>query len=580
MRLSLSSNKKAAVSKAPRFVLLVGDEGAILAYVQGGKVLKRLFAPNTDMASVRPFNELFHANKHVPITVLVDVIDQNYVRHDLPPVSPMSVGNLIKRRLERDFAAEDIKGALKLGRDSGGRKDWNYLLIALSNTPNLAKWLEFAAEQPNRFDGIYLLPVEMQPLIQALSEGVDSNNAAGEWHILVSHNKVGGFRQVVFRGGKMVFTRLAQPVGETMPEVIAGNVEQEVLNTIEYIKRIGFQESAGLKLTIIVAQGIKEAIDEKKFKSTQIRLFTPYEMANTLGLSEVAQPGDHFGDVVLAAFFGGQSRHILRLDNPLTAKLRQLEGIRLASRGAAAALAAFALYTVGDGGYRWYEANNNIDTLTRSRQVAQQELETVTQESKTLPVDINQINDLVDVYHRLSLREALPFDAFKPLLEVTGTDVLVSAVNWNVVTDKTAGADGAPPPAAPPATPGASPGAAANPNNPNAPYPIDMTLELNVLTHTEDADSFLAFSKEWLERVKAQYPGYEVSYVDLPGRAKETESISVTFDKAISPQDQIFGTNRPVKVKLLIRGTPGAKPATAPETITNTPGLTPPPPTS
>ena len=58
------------------------------------------------------------------------------------------------------------------------------------------------------------------------------------WKFLVTHNKVGGFRQVILRDGRAIFTRLTQPVGEVTPAVVAGNIEQEITSTIEYMNRL------------------------------------------------------------------------------------------------------------------------------------------------------------------------------------------------------------------------------------------------------------------------------------------------------------------------------------------------------
>src|SRR5262249_31577736 len=121
--------------KRQRFVLAIGDEGAILVYMQGRKVERRLFAPSPQPDHTASMVELMRSNPRVPLLILADVIDQQYVKHSFPPVSSFSVAGLVKRRMERDFQAEDLKGSLQLGREKTGRREWNYLLIALANTP-------------------------------------------------------------------------------------------------------------------------------------------------------------------------------------------------------------------------------------------------------------------------------------------------------------------------------------------------------------------------------------------------------------------------------------------------------------
>src|SRR5262249_17247692 len=144
----------------------------------------------------------------VPLYILADVLDQQYVRQSFPPVSSFSVGGLVKRRLERDFQAEDMKGSLPLGRDKEGRREWNYLLISLANTPLMQQWLALIVELPNEFRGVYLTPVEGQNYIPVLKKYMPEQAPAQPWQLLVSHNKISGFRQIVLRDGKLVFTRV------------------------------------------------------------------------------------------------------------------------------------------------------------------------------------------------------------------------------------------------------------------------------------------------------------------------------------------------------------------------------------
>jgi hypothetical protein len=51
---------------------------------------------------------------------------------------------------------------------------------------------------------------------------------------------------VILKDGRIIFTRLTQPVGELMTDVIAGNIEQEMASTVEYMKRLSFSPSQGL----------------------------------------------------------------------------------------------------------------------------------------------------------------------------------------------------------------------------------------------------------------------------------------------------------------------------------------------
>lgn len=546
MKKALSKLKTKRIG-GDKFILFVGDEGAILVYLEGGKVVKRMFAPNAEPQNAKSLLDLLHAHPTTPVYMLVDIIDQSYVRHDLPPVSSMSVNKLIRRRLERDFAPDDIKGALRLGRDSTGRKDWNYLLISLARTPQLAQWLDMAEGLPNRFKGIYLVPVEAQHFILSLAREVreEKDENLSDWQLLVSHNKVGGFRQVVLKRGQLIFTRLAQPIGETVPEVIAGNIEQEVLNTIEYLKRLSFQDQAGLNLYIIVSQEIKNAIDPTKFKVTSVDIFTPYEVANRLKIEHAALPGDHFGDVVLAAKFGLAGKPVLRLSNPALVRLNILHNARLALRAACIIAGGALLLYSASALYNAYGLNNKTQELQKDKAVAEQRLAGVREQAKTLPADIDQITDVVSIYELFSKEDHLPFDVLAQMRPALEEGVLIKSINWQgpVFMDPNAATTA-------------------------SPYPVTLLMDVEFNKYTDSVDTFIAASNRFFERIRAALPNYDLQYSKLPGTIAETEEMQVDFDKKnVTVNDDIFARGKSIVITLTLRGPIIALPgqATLPE---------------
>src|SRR5690606_29336633 len=143
-------------------------------------------------------------------------MDQSYVHHTLPPVSSLSIAKIIKRRLERDFMPQDIKGALSQGRSKKGRKEWHYLFMSVANAPPISTGVDYCLDKPNLLQGMNLLPVEAEGRGKCMDkllagEGMkpsrrksrkDTEEGAAEpakWHLIVSHQKVGGFRQIVLK---------------------------------------------------------------------------------------------------------------------------------------------------------------------------------------------------------------------------------------------------------------------------------------------------------------------------------------------------------------------------------------------
>lgn len=328
------SRKKGGGGKAAtgsQFVLIIGDEGAILVFMQGVKVVRRLFAPSSQPSHTEAMRDIMRSNPNVPICMLMDVLDQQYIPHNFPPVSALSVGGLVKRRLARDFQPEDLKGALPLGREKTGRKEWKFLLVSLARTPVVSEWIDLLVELPNELKGIYLVPVETVKYVARLKKKQSSEQPC-PWQLFISHNKVSGFRQVVLHDGKLVFTRVSQVIDDGIAAVIAGSVEQEIINTMEYLKRLEFRETTELEATIVISSDVGESVDLKRFNFGDAQILSPLDVAESLGLEQAALSADRFGDVVMAAAFGIEKKHVLRFSNAYIDKLAGLYKARIALR--------------------------------------------------------------------------------------------------------------------------------------------------------------------------------------------------------------------------------------------------------
>ncbi len=402
-------------AKGTRFVFFIGDEGAILVYIKDNQVLSRQFCPDASEQNLEELKQTIEKDPKAPVLLVIDSMDQSYVQQTLPPVSAMSVGKLVKRRLDRDFGPEDIKGAMILGREKTGRKDWNFMMIALERSPQLSVWLDFVMELPNRFKGIHLISAETEIFLKTLEKaiGVPKEGTGAEWKFFVSHNKVGGFRQVILHKGKIVFTRLAQPLGETNTEVITGSIEQEILSTIEYMKRLSYNPQAGLDIYILASAGIKDAIDTQKFSASSTQVFTPFEMAQFFNIEGATQATDQFGDVVLASIIGCAKRHRLTLAVPEYKKIDTAFNLKVLLR------LVTVVGTVGMIGYSGYMGadimgiSGDLERLERQKKTEQNTLTALKNEIARKNLDVEKATDLIDLYKYLQEEN----DTLLPLIE-------------------------------------------------------------------------------------------------------------------------------------------------------------------
>lgn len=509
----------------PRFVFFLGDDGGILVMMQGRMVVRRLFAHEPSEESMAPLIDLLEDHPAAPLSVLVDMMDQSYVRHTLPPVSPLSVNKLVQRRLARDFGPDDITGAISLGREKVGRKDWNFLLIALTNNPTLQEWLKLLMEMPNKFEGVFLAPVECQQYIKALDGTVKrpKDTPAAQWQLLVSHHKVGGFRQVVLKDGKMVFTRLAQSVGAELPEVVAGNIEQEILNTIEYLRRLSYNEKAGLDIFLVVSAEIKDLIDATKFNALMVNRFTPSMVSDELKLPQAALSGDRFGDVVIAAAFGVSKKREMKLLPKYAQKLSAIMAANTALRGVAAIAVLGLLAYAGMS----YMDKGDAEQQMRSLENRQVEVDQKLEETRARVADLgddellrNAIAAVVQEYEPYRHRPLSFLERLKPVVEERA---LLRELQWSLVSAAAGGGQNG-------FSGGGQQGQAGD-------LPLEVVLSFETSEHEGQVEVFSRIASLLMARLKEAFPDFNMERTKLVGEVEEDESISITLEDELANQE-------------------------------------------
>jgi hypothetical protein len=564
--------------KGSRFVLFIGDEGAILVHLKDRLVISRQFVPDAGQQNLDELGQTLSKDPKAPILMVVDSMDQSYVQQTLPPVSSMSVGKLIKRRLDRDLAGNDIKGAILLGREKTGRKDWNFMMIAQERSPQLNLWLEYVQELPNRFEGIRLVSVEAEHLLRSMdrAQGKGSKeNPGAEWKFFVSHNKVGGFRQVILRHGRIVFTRLAQPMADANTEVVAGSIEQEMLSTIEYMKRLSYNAQSGLDIVIVASQAIKESVDYRKFGATSVQSFTPFELSQLFGIEGATQPADQFGDVVLAALIGASGKHVLALDVPQFKKINQCYQIiglqRLAAVLVTIGLIGFAGYT----GFNIYTLSNQIDKLQKDKEVNQRTLTALREEIKRTNLDVEKATDLIDLYRQLKKENVNPFEFIEKLKPLIVAPISLKSIEWTVSdtrpTSPSSGNEQATP--APPAGVPAAPPAGAT-------KWIMVSLVIELPGIATDTRKRIAIMNKIIRDFSEHLNGYEVtadkSLIDQARQQEQNRKLSSSRNRQEPAQPVApVSDQQTVEEKIFIIG-PLIPPKPSPSTVNPVPVNAPP----
>jgi hypothetical protein len=344
--------------KGGRFLLLIGDDGAIFGRLDGQKLAEAWFCPHDKLEEGRAlFAKLLASRKAAPLLVLADLLEQMYREDQLPKVGPLDEAKLLRRRLDMAFPGDACKGVLKLGADAkGGQK---ILMAVLAESKALAGWSEFLEGLANPITGYCLQPLEAVDLLTFLMP--ESTGKERHWRALIGLQATGGLRQIFTVGGKLVITRLTQAPDDAA--ALASTIERELRSSISYLKRLGYNETERLDLTVIGDEALCAEIRERELAVSSLLAFTPSEAAGHLGLRGAAKVKDGYSDLLLAEWAALRKKPILVLPTPaLDARNRLRRALRLGRVAAVAATAGVVLLLGGLASYS-YQAGLLADSL-------------------------------------------------------------------------------------------------------------------------------------------------------------------------------------------------------------------------
>gem|GEM_PF-3345544 len=511
-----------ALGKKPScFVYFIGDEGGILIHIEKGVVARRLFAPTAADQHTSAFTDLLHEHPKLPVYALIDVIDQSYVRHSMPPVTALGVKRLVQRRISRDFPAENINGALPLGREKTGRKEWLFLLISLATNGDLSQWIDHISSIENRFNSIHLVPVECEIFLTSLhqkhllaTEGKPAKTKRGKkgdseqdtWLILVSHNKTGGVRQVVLKNGQLIFTRLTQSTEDASPEVLAGSIEQEIANTLEYLKRLSYNEHDKLAVYGILSPESKEMVSPKlEGGNSSFKIFSPFEVAQLFNLEQAVLSGDKFGDVVLGTAFAMANKKRLSLASPALEKLNSMYSKLAMIKWGGIALTLGMVGLLAMTYMSWNEATSGVREEEKKLRILQSEFEQLNEKTQRLPDDVDDIAGLITLADKLESRKDSAFEELDKLQGLIRDDQLIRSIDWSKGQDLSV-------------------------NEAEKLHEISFIVEFRAIEPSWEL--FLVKTQEFETEVKTIFPNYDFAMEDIvrPDGKDENAATSINFE--------------------------------------------------
>ncbi len=324
-----------------RFAFIIGEDGAVCALFNNNIMIKKFFIKSTAPEDLKELHTVLEEAPDAVIDIYLDVLDQSYLQKTLPAVDAFSVKALARRRIEKETPPDHLKIPLKIGRFASGRKDWMYMFVSAAYEPPISTWIEVLMPHPNVILGIHFLPIELQKIVDLMHKSglpklkdkkslqqdlinikdsilqlwhkLFAKNfiAKSIWEIWLFNNKSGGIRQAVYQNGNIVFSRLLNNVFDQNIEVVAGNIEQEVNNSIEYLRRLSLKSNDEVIVNIVIGSEVQSFIRQSKIYATKIYMFTPFSLSELLELpGNVSKESDQFCEPVILSALAQIKGHV------------------------------------------------------------------------------------------------------------------------------------------------------------------------------------------------------------------------------------------------------------------------------
>jgi len=337
-----------------RFVLLIGDVGALVVRLRGANIEAHYWLDGATGDIMQQARQILAEFPKYPVVMLFDVLGQTYRRDRLPPVNMLDRPKILGRKLESLFPGTELKGGLHLGPSEGEIRGFDYLFAAVTASPEIVRWLTLLEQIGNPTSDLRLLPVESVKLLQRLTQnGNDATGKSGQWNILISQHRTGGFRQIVTRDHRLAIARMTSSFsGIESPGEIANLLNREVGATIDYITRLGFDRAVGLDAIFIGRSDISETLKKAQLPVHRLVTYTPAEAQSMIGITGAHDDSGHFADLLHAAWGGSRLASALSV---WPQKKRQARMTTLAQAWGTRAMVAASMLGTLYGAYLMWE---------------------------------------------------------------------------------------------------------------------------------------------------------------------------------------------------------------------------------
>ncbi|MBZ0091528.1 MAG: hypothetical protein K8F27_04820 [Sulfuricellaceae bacterium] len=374
-------------------ILLTGKEAETFLWQRGHLTDPHSFDGGD--AGIAAFTEYLQQYPDAAVTLLTDLIEEDFHLDTLPHLSGRSHQSMLTRKLAQTYRTTPYRHGAVQGRNEDGRRDDQLLLSALTNPDILKPWIDAILRLNRALLGIVSVPLVSQPLIKKM--GLDTLAHL----LLITFSQDDSLRQSYLQNGQLKFSRRSILRGND-PGQLPGNLDEECTRLQQYLQNQRLlPRDQRLEIVVLCPvqhyQALQEALAENpRHHFRFVPLQTAFELC-ALPLPDTEALGS-------ALFLSFLAKH--RLSNqyatPDETRYWRLAIVQRALRWSAAGLLGMALLTasfdlVGIVDHRQVSA-----ALKEQTQLFDRQRQSILNGFPPLPASPAQMREAVELADKLS----------------------------------------------------------------------------------------------------------------------------------------------------------------------------------
>lgn len=412
---------------ADKLLISVSAEQATAGVSRNGKLGPCQVFRN-DEQGLEAFDRFLSQLRNVPAHLLLDVVEEDYRFEMLPHTGGRDRSELLERRLRQLYRNTPYCGALLQGRDSGKRRDDQYLFFALLNPELLDVWLSQIRGHELPVAGIYLLPVVAEHMARKIAP--DTAN------VLLVARHPSGLRLSFFRDGKLRVSRLTQ-IESADPQADVAEFTEEIANTRLYLHALRVM-TLDEQLAIVALdrdgslEGLEQAVT-REISNAHTVVIGSDEIAQRVGV-----PPAVLADVPEAIYLHLLASQPLRgnlAPEPVTEQF-QVYQLRRALYATAGIAATVSIGWLGLNAYQIYDLRSQQTHVAAQTADYQRRYQDVTRHYPASPTNADNLVLAVQVAERLRSSKRTPEPAMALLGRVLDQypNVRLKSMGWKYGT--------------------------------------------------------------------------------------------------------------------------------------------------